>query len=188
MSSWFLINSLCCFFVSIEAVRSIVTYALLTYNRFVISFESLDQWLFGIRCTTGAIDVAITIVKTIALGYSLISIFSVWSLLYLVILCLDFKDNTWPRIMNAWVSFQLRREVKRILDSFANVAFVEINNQGVCAICQEDLLMGSGNVWVKRTPCQHYFHISTVHIEFLSQISYFSWTSNKKCKFKVHKE
>ena len=176
MSSWLLINCLCCFFVSIEAVRSIVTYALsmLAYNRFVISLDSHDQWLFRIRRTTGAIDVAIIIVKTIVFGYSLISIFSVMSLLNLVTLCLNFKNNTWPRIKSAWAIFQLRLltylKVSKIINFLATVTPGEIINKGVCPICQDNfptdrdsLLIGQLDqaiLHVKRTPCRHYFHIS----------------------------
>ena len=65
--SWLLLNYACCFFVSIEAARSILAYALMTYSKFV-PIESLDQWLYTTSCTTGAIDMTIMIVKTIAFG------------------------------------------------------------------------------------------------------------------------
>ena len=143
-------------------------------------------------CTTGAIDLIIMIVKTIAFVYSMVSLASIWSLVYLSTLCYIFKNYTWHRIKYEWDSiatvFKLRREVSQIINSFVAATAEEITNQGICTICQQNFHMVRGIersdikmikqvgemdqivLQVKRTPCGHSYHISILLLSSISSL------------------
>lgn len=179
-----LIFSISIFFVTIEALRSIVIYALLAYDTFVRSVESLDEWLLGIHLTTGAIDLLIALA---AIGYSLFAMASDgWSPLILLIVCTNFYYQVFVPIQSAWNAFQQRRETSKLLDSFAQVSIGELlEKRELCAICQQSVFDDSGVSGteraderaqivpnVKRTPCGHYFHISTLdHLGIHAELS-----------------
>ena len=182
-----LIFSVSCFYVTIEAVQAILIYALLTFDTLLRPIESLDEWLLGIRCTIGAIDLVIAIVST---GYNLTFMNSNgWSPFFLILICLEFYFHVWVNIKSAWKVFQQRRDTSRIINSLAVVKASDLNGiQEICAICQLDLLSvsasgtsdiepasGESNQIVKnvrKTPCGHYFHIRTSPVHYILRVNF----------------
>ena len=185
ISTGLLIFSVSCFYVTIEAVQAILIYALLIIDTFLRPIESLDEWLLGIRFTTGAIDFSIALVS---IGFNLSSMASYdWSYFFLIIICLEFYFHVWLGLKSAWKVFQQRRDASRIINSLAIVKASDLNRiHEICAICQLDLLSVSASgtsgieparesnqivTNVKKTSCGHYFHISTNPFHYILRVN-----------------
>lgn len=156
-SAGIMINCVVIFFVAIEAMQAILTYALLTYDAVVRPLESLDEWLLGTRFTTGAISVTISLLVTV---YSLSHMAdSGLEKSHLILLGIKFYCSVWLPIESAWNVYEQRCDADKIINDLATASAAELSNySGNCAICQQELYT-TGNVSnVKRTFCGHYFH------------------------------
>lgn len=135
---WILIIGASCIFVTIEALQAMLTYALLTYDVLVRPLAYLDEWLLGIRCVTGVLDLFITIAS---ICFCLVDMAtSGWSFVSILILVVHFYSNVWLRVQSAWKALKRRRDASKIIAALAPVTEAELLAlHDICAICQHDL-------------------------------------------------